>query len=72
MGRWPISPAEIAIPVDLWYGQQDTSPVHSPNLGATLAIRIPSARRHVVPGAGGALLWTHAECILRSLLQHTA
>ena len=69
MGRWPFDPGAIRVPVDLWYGQQDTSPVHSPDLGATLARRIPTARRHVVPDAGGAVLWTHAEAILRSLLE---
>ncbi|MER5422561.1 alpha/beta fold hydrolase [Streptosporangium roseum] len=72
MGRWPFALAGITVPVDLWYGRQDTSTVHSPDHGATLAGRIPSARRHLVPDAGGALLWTHAEEILRSLLRHTA
>ncbi|MET8332848.1 alpha/beta hydrolase [Streptosporangium canum] len=70
MGRWPFDPAGITVPVDLWYGRQDTSTVHSPDHGATLTGRIPSARRHLVPDAGGALLWTHAEEILRSLLRH--
>lgn len=71
MGRWPFALADITVPVDLWYGQQDTSRVHSPDLGATLEHRLPSARRHVVPDAGSALLWTHNESILRSLLQQT-
>lgn len=66
MGRWPFSLAEITAPVDLWYGEQDTS--HSPDHGASLARRIPGARRHVVPGIGGALLWKHPEPILASLL----
>lgn len=67
MGRWPIPLAEITGPVDLWYGEQDTS--HSPDNGAFLATRIPGAHRHVVPGTGGALLWTHAEPILTRLLE---
>jgi pimeloyl-ACP methyl ester carboxylesterase len=71
MGRWPFDPAAITAPVDLWYGARDTSAVHSPDLGATLARRIPSARRHVLPDAGGALLWTHAEAVLRALLERT-
>lgn len=71
MSRWPFDPAAITIPVDLWYGARDTSTVHSPDLGATLARRIPSARRHVLPDAGGALLWTHAEVVLRALLERT-
>lgn len=33
--------------------------------------RILEARRHIVPGIGDALLWPHAEEILRTLLGHT-
>jgi pimeloyl-ACP methyl ester carboxylesterase len=66
MGRWPFDLAEITVPVDVWYGEQDTS--HSPDNGATLAARIPGAVRHLVPGIGGAVLWTRAESILRCLL----
>ncbi|MFF8811951.1 alpha/beta fold hydrolase [Streptomyces pactum] len=68
MSRWPFDPADITVPVDLWYGGLDTSTVHSPDRAATLARRIPTARRHLLPDAGGALLWTHAEPILRRLL----
>lgn len=68
MGRWPFDPGAIAVPVALWYGAKDTSTVHSPDFGASLARRIPTARRNVLPEAGGALLWTHAEAVLRSLL----
>ena len=67
MGRWPFALDEIAVLVDIWYGEQDTS--HSPDNGALLAARVPGARRHVVPGIGGALLWTHAEPILTCLLE---
>jgi pimeloyl-ACP methyl ester carboxylesterase len=56
------------VPVHLWYGAHDTSTVHSPDHGAELAPRIPGARRHLIPEAGGALLWTHAEAILAALL----
>jgi pimeloyl-ACP methyl ester carboxylesterase len=70
MGRWPFDPADIAVPVDLWYGQQDTSPVHSPDLGESLARTIPKATRHLLPTAGGSLLWTHTEAVLRTLLAH--
>jgi pimeloyl-ACP methyl ester carboxylesterase len=66
-GRWPFEPGEISVPVDLWYGAHDASPVHSPDHGAVLARRIPTARRHLLPDAGGSLLWTHAEEILGSL-----
>jgi pimeloyl-ACP methyl ester carboxylesterase len=56
MGRWPFEPAQISVPVELWYGQQDTSPSHSPDLGSGLARLIPTAHRHVVPDAAGALM----------------
>lgn len=69
MSRWPLDLASITVPVDIWYGAEDAS--HSPDLGATLARRIPGANRHVVPGIGGALLWTEAEKILRHLMVHT-
>jgi pimeloyl-ACP methyl ester carboxylesterase len=64
---WPFDPSAIRVPVDLWYGGHDTSTVHSPDLGVELARRIPGARRHLLPEAGGSLLWTHAEEILASL-----
>jgi pimeloyl-ACP methyl ester carboxylesterase len=67
MSRWPFDPADIRVPVDLWYGERDTSTVHSPDLGASLARRIPASRRHVLPDAGGSLLWTHAGDILGTL-----
>ncbi|WP_203986822.1 alpha/beta fold hydrolase [Sphaerisporangium rufum] len=68
MSPWPFDPEAIKVPVDLWYGMLDVSPVHSPDLGASLELRIPTARRHVVPDAGAALLWTHAGDVLRGLL----
>jgi pimeloyl-ACP methyl ester carboxylesterase len=67
MGRWPFDLARIDVPVDIWYGEQDRS--HSPDNGETLAARIPGARRHLVPGIGGAVLWTEAERILRACLE---
>ena len=69
MQSWPFAAEDIAVPVDLWYGEHDESPVHSPDLGATLAARIPGATRHLLPDAGGSVLWTHAGAILRSLLR---
>ena len=68
MSRWPIRLAHIGIPVDVWYGEEDTS--HSPDNGVTLTRRIPGAHRHVVPGIGGAVLWTHARPILETLVAH--
>ncbi|WP_228714125.1 MULTISPECIES: alpha/beta fold hydrolase [Prauserella] len=66
MGHWPFDLARVTVDIHLWHGEQDGS--HSPDNGATLAERIPTARRHVVPGIGGAVLWTHTDQILRSLL----
>lgn len=71
MRPWPFDPAAIEVPVEFWYGGQDTSPVHSPDFGESLAARVPHARRHLLAEAGGALLWTHAERILTSLLRLT-
>lgn len=65
---WPFDVGALRVPVDLWYGALDTSPVHSPDHGETLARRMPSARRHLLPHAGGALPWTHGEDILAALL----
>lgn len=69
MGRWPFALDRIAVPVHVWYGERDASPVHSPDLGADLAALVPGATRRVVPGAGGALPWTHADAILDALLR---
>jgi len=68
MSRWAIPLAHIGIPVDIWYGQEDRS--HSPDNGATLTGRIPGAHRTVVPDIGGAVLWTHAQPILDTLVGH--
>ncbi|MEV8452122.1 alpha/beta fold hydrolase [Streptomyces sp. NPDC052095] len=70
MGRWGIGLSDIAVPVDLWYGAEDTG--HSPDQGVRLTARIPGAVRHLVPEAGGAVLWTHAEQVLTTLLAHAA
>ncbi|MER7697303.1 MULTISPECIES: alpha/beta hydrolase [unclassified Streptomyces] len=67
MGRWPIDLGAITVPVEVWYGEEDAS--HSPDLGRRLVSRIPGARRTVVPGVGGALLWATAEPILASLAE---
>ncbi|UOE20753.1 alpha/beta hydrolase [Thermobifida halotolerans] len=64
---WPFDLARITVPVELWYGAHDTGAVHSPDHGATLAARIPTARRHLLDDAGGSLLWTHGDRVLDSL-----
>ncbi|MFE5089261.1 alpha/beta fold hydrolase [Streptomyces sp. NPDC056638] len=70
MGHWGIELSDIDVPVDLWYGEKDTG--HSPDQGAELASRIPGAVRHLVPEAGGAVLWTHAGQVLSTLLERAA
>jgi pimeloyl-ACP methyl ester carboxylesterase len=72
MRPWPFDLGRVGVPVDLWYGALDTSPVHSPDLGATLAGRLPRARRRVADDRGSALLWTDADAILRDLLAASA
>jgi pimeloyl-ACP methyl ester carboxylesterase len=67
MSRWPFDVTAITVPVGLWYGAQDTSPVHSPDHGASLAALIPTATRHLLPDAGGSLLWTHTAAVLDTL-----
>lgn len=67
LGSWPVPAEEIPVPVHLWYGADDTSTVHSPDLGAALAIRIPHVRRTVLDGEAGALLWTRARDVLTAL-----
>lgn len=68
LSPWPFRVEDLDCPVYLWYGEHDTNPTHSPDHGRTLARRIPKAVRHHVADAGGALLWTHADRILRDLL----
>ncbi len=45
MGRWPFALDDITVPVDIWYGAQDTS--HSPDNGALLAARTPGAQHQM-------------------------
>lgn len=67
LGPWPVPAEQISAPVDLWYGQLDTSPVHSPDFGQTLAQRLPDARHHLLPDEGGSLLWTRSKEILEGV-----
>jgi pimeloyl-ACP methyl ester carboxylesterase len=53
LSSWPMKLEEITIPVDLWYGGLDTSTVHSPDFGATLALRLPNVSRTFEPNEGG-------------------
>lgn len=72
LGPWPTRPEDVRVPVDLWYGALDTSTVHSPDFGATLAERLPRSTRTVDPDAGGSLLWTRSRDILARLRAHAA
>lgn len=67
-GRWPFRAEDITVPVDLWYGLDDTSPVHSPDFGEILSRRLPRATLHQVEGEGGRILWTRGADILRVLV----
>lgn len=66
MARWPVDLSSITSPVVVLYGDRDG--VHSPDRGELLTSRIPTARRRVIPGAGGALLWTHSALVLDAVL----
>jgi pimeloyl-ACP methyl ester carboxylesterase len=70
LGPWLVEPEHITVPVDLWYGGLDTSTVHSPDFGATLATRLPDATHTVEPEEGGSILWTRARDILVRLKSH--
>ena len=71
LGPWPTAPEQIPVPVDLWYGGQDTSPVHSPDLGRSLAARFTHGRRYLLPDEGSSLLWTQGADVLATLVRHT-
>lgn len=67
MSAWFFALEDITIPVDLWYGGLDASPVHSPDFGVTLAARLPQATHILDPDAGGSILWTRSHDILLKL-----
>ncbi|MFC4456527.1 alpha/beta hydrolase [Deinococcus sonorensis] len=69
---WPFAVEQITTSVDLWYGARDTSTVHAPDFGRTLASRLPNATLHLLEHEGGALLWTRAAEILRTLCARAA
>lgn len=66
---WPTAPERVSVPVHLWYGELDSSPVHSPDFGQTLCARFPSATLHTLPDEGSALLWTRSREILAELVE---
>lgn len=68
MGPWPFDLTAVSVPVDLWYGELDSGTVHSPDHGQILTTRIPGARLHTPPAAGGSLLWTDPTPVLTTLI----
>lgn len=67
MQEWGFTPEQITCPVSLWYGEKDTSTVHSPDGGKLLAGRFPRAEHHLFAEEGGSLLWTQSPAILQAL-----
>lgn len=70
MSAWSFVLENITIPVDLWYGGLDTSPVHSPDFGVTLASRLTQTTHILDPDEGGSILWTRSHDILLKLKSH--
>ena len=68
LGPWGFDLCGVTCPVALWYGGKDTSPVHSPDFGRSLANRLPNAYRRFLAEEGGALLWTRSRDILLDLV----
>lgn len=68
MNRWEFNVSEISCPVHLWYGELDTSPVHSPDFGQTMSQRVSNCKRTIIEDGGSAIIWSHANEILRQLL----
>lgn len=68
MSPWPFDLGDIDVPVHLWYGAKDTSPVHSPDHGAGAASILQRGSRTVIDRDGSAILWLHARSILERLV----
>jgi len=66
MSPWNLDLDRIAVPVSIHYGAHDRA--HSPDHCRTLASRIPAARLHTDPHAGGSLLWARPGRILDDAL----
>lgn len=67
IGEWDFDPRDIAIPVHLWYGENDHST--SPAMGHYLAEAIPKSIPFFYPGEGHlSLLANHTSDILRDLI----
>jgi pimeloyl-ACP methyl ester carboxylesterase/ribosomal protein S18 acetylase RimI-like enzyme len=62
MRTWQVDLGAVRVPTTVLIGEHDGW--HSPDMGRTLTARIPGAVRHVVAGAGGALLWSRPGLVL--------
>lgn len=60
--KWPLDLRSVQCRVDVMMGAEDNA--HSPDQGLALSERLPQARRQLVPGIGGALLWDRPELVL--------
>jgi pimeloyl-ACP methyl ester carboxylesterase len=63
-----IDLADVACPVRLWYGSEDTTA--PPSFGRWLAEHLPDATLEVIEGAGHALLLPRWESTLKALAAH--
>jgi len=68
LSPWPFLLEDLRVPVDLWYGRQDASPVHSPDFGATMIGRLHDGRHFLEEESGSSILWTSGRRILAELL----
>lgn len=66
MRPWGLALESIKVPVEVWHGALDRG--HSPDLGVALAKRMPAATHHLVPDAGGSLLWAEPKRLLDAAL----
>lgn len=57
MRPWGFEPAEVAVPVLLWQGEQDL--MVPPDHARWLALRLPDVEAHVDPAEGHLSIWEH-------------
>nr|VFK34616.1 MAG: Pimeloyl-ACP methyl ester carboxylesterase [Candidatus Kentron sp. MB]VFK76851.1 MAG: Pimeloyl-ACP methyl ester carboxylesterase [Candidatus Kentron sp. MB] len=66
---WGFDPADIRVPVHLWYWADD--PAIPPQMGRYLERRIPTAIPHFLPGGGHLSIIEYLEKIMEGLLSDT-
>jgi len=66
VGPWGFDPADIRIPVHLWYWQDD--PAIPPPMGRYLERKIPTAVPHFLPGGGHLSILGHLDKIMEGLV----